>query len=129
MGSRDVARRETEAELVHKLKAAGYSLAEIARKTGLSRTQIAHRLNKARNDLGEFTSQQMRTDVESLLDEVIRRAYDRIESGELDDRETASYLKVISDTAMKKSRLLGIEAPSKMVHELEQGGWGSDDAH
>ncbi|MCX4800581.1 hypothetical protein OG594_02650 [Streptomyces sp. NBC_01214] len=122
-------KRQNEAELVHKLKARGHSLAEIARVTGLSRTQISHRLNMARNDLGDFTSQQMRTDVETLLDDVIRQAYDLIEGGDLEAREKAALLKVISDTAMKKSRLLGIEAPSKMVHELERGGWGSDDAH
>ncbi|MFF0552006.1 hypothetical protein ACFYUL_23960 [Streptomyces sp. NPDC004311] len=122
-------KRQNEAELVHKLKSRGRSMAEISRITGLSRTQISHRLNMARENLGEFTSQQMRTDVEVLLDDVIRQAYDLIEGGDLEAREKAALLKVISDTAMKKSRLLGIEAPSKMVHELERAGWGSDDAH
>ncbi|MFD9077549.1 hypothetical protein [Streptomyces erythrochromogenes] len=131
MASAEIERRQqraNEAELVHKLKASGHTLAEIQRRTGLGRTAIENRLRMARQNLGEFTAQQMRTDVEVLLDDVIRRAYERIESGDLDEREEAQFLKVISDTAMKKSRLLGIEAPSKMVHQLEQQ-WGSDDAH
>ncbi|MFI6061199.1 hypothetical protein [Streptomyces sp. NPDC051286] len=127
MAQHDIQRRKAEALLVQKYQAAGMSKAEISRKTGLSRTQISHRLNAANNDLEEYTSQELRNQTEILLNDVIRRAYERIESGELDDREAASYLKVISDTAMKKSRLLGIEAPAKLVHELEQQ-WGSDDA-
>lgn len=127
MAQQDMQRRKAEALLVQKYQAAGMTKAEIGRRTGLSRTQVERRLTMAKNDLEEFTTGELRNQTEILLNDVIRRAYERIESGELDDREAASYLKVISDTAMKKSRLLGIEAPAKLVHQLEQE-WGSDDA-
>ncbi|MFD5650970.1 hypothetical protein [Streptomyces sp. NPDC127039] len=127
MAQKDTQRRQAEAVLVQKYQAAGMTKAEISRKTGLSRTQISYRLAMANNDLEAYTAGELRNQTEVLLNDVIRRAYERVESGELDDREAASYLKVISDTAMKKSRLLGIEAPTKLVHQLEQE-WGSDDA-
>ncbi|MFD9616670.1 helix-turn-helix domain-containing protein [Streptomyces virginiae] len=111
-------KRQREAEQVHRFRMRGYSIAEIARETGLSRTQVSHRLSMTRST-PRGTDRQVRTDVAARLNYVIRVAQERVESGELDSSVLLSPLTVIVDAAMNKARLFGIEA--KPVREVSEG--------
>ncbi|MFF4869873.1 hypothetical protein [Streptomyces sp. NPDC000961] len=113
------ARLDREAELVFRLKYTGHTNAEIRRRTGFTNDVIERRLGRARRNLGEATSNDVRTDLESSLDDVIRRTYSLLDEAETVS-EKAQLLRVITDTAAKKARLLGVEAPSKLVHQLEE---------
>ncbi|GAA0671534.1 hypothetical protein GCM10009535_59070 [Streptomyces thermocarboxydovorans] len=120
-------RLDQEAEEVFQLKYQGYTDAQIRRQTGYTRDAIKRRLERARRNLGESTSNDVRTDLERSLDDVIKRTYSLLDEAETVS-EKAQLLRVITDTAAKKARLLGVEAPSKLVHSMEQQ-WDSDDAH
>lgn len=112
-------RLDREAELVFRLKYTGHTNAEIRRQTGFSNDVIDRRLGRARRNLGESTSNDVRTDLERSLDDVIQRTYSLLDEAETVS-EKAQLLRVITDTAAKKARLLGVEAPSKLVHSMEQ---------
>lgn len=120
-------RLDREADAVFQLKYRGHTDAEIRRELGITREILARRLERARRNLGEATSNDVRTDLERSLDDVIKRTYELLDEAETVS-EKAQLLRVITDTAAKKARLLGVEAPNKLVHSMEQG-WGSDDAH
>ncbi|MEV4879324.1 hypothetical protein OHB31_18740 [Streptomyces microflavus] len=116
-------RLDQEAEVVFQLKFQGYTDAQIRRQTGYTRDSIKRRLERARRNLGESTSNDVRTDLERSLDDVIKRTYSLLDEAETVS-EKAQLLRVITDTAAKKARLLGVEAPSKLVHSMEQD-WGN----
>ncbi|MGW1398473.1 hypothetical protein ACWCRF_07275 [Streptomyces sp. NPDC002405] len=120
-------RLDREAEEVFQLKYQGHTDVQIRRHLGITRDVLTRRLDRARRNLGESTSNDVRTDLERSLDDVIKRTYELLDEAETVS-EKAQLLRVITDTAAKKARLLGVEAPSKLVHSMEQE-WGSDDAH
>lgn len=120
-------RLDREAEEVFQLKYQGYTDAQIRREKGITRDALTRRLERARRNLGESTSNEVRTNLERSLDDVLKRTYELLDEAET-VTERVMLLRVITDTAAKKARLLGVEAPSKLVHSMEQE-WGSDDAH
>ncbi|MFI8296822.1 hypothetical protein ACIGCZ_12820 [Streptomyces nigra] len=120
-------RLDREAEEVFQLKYQGYTDVQIRQQTGISRDVLARRLERARRNLGESTSNDVRTSLERSMDDVIKRTYELLDQAETVS-EKAQLLRVITDTAAKKARLLGVEAPSQLVHSMEQQ-WDSDDAH
>lgn len=117
-------RFDREAEEVFQLKFQGNTDAQIRRHTGFTRDAITRRLERARRNLGESTSNDVRTNLERSLDDVIKRTYELLDEAETVS-EKAQLLRVITDTAAKKARLLGVEAPSKLVHSMEQE-WGDN---
>ncbi|MEV5015385.1 hypothetical protein ACIGW1_18440 [Streptomyces sp. NPDC053780] len=120
------ARLDREADEVFQLKYRGCTDIDIRRRLGITKDTLHRRLERARRNLGEATSNEVRTDLERSLDDVIQQAYDLLSQAETVS-EKAQLLRVITDTAAKKARLLGVEAPSKLVHSMEQE-WGGDNA-
>ncbi|AWW38778.1 hypothetical protein DN051_20660 [Streptomyces cadmiisoli] len=61
----------------------------------------------------------MRLDIEAGLDELVRRSYRNLQDAET-VMERNSIIRTIADLKAKKSKLLGLDMPSKVTLEMEQ---------
>ncbi|MFJ3927951.1 hypothetical protein [Streptomyces sp. NPDC090022] len=109
---------DREAEKVYRLFLEGNTKAALARHFGVTGEVVNRRLARARRILGEDSLNDMRTDVESSLNEMIRRSYQALKGAET-VAEKNSVHRTIADLVMKKSKLLGLEMPSKLTVEME----------
>jgi hypothetical protein len=109
------------AEKVYRLWLQGNNRSTIARTLGVTREVVDRRLARARRNMaGEGDGlDEMRMDVESSLDELIRRSYRNLKEAET-VAERNTIIRTIADLKMKKSRLLGLEQPSKLSVDMEK---------
>lgn len=88
----------------------GESVGDIARRAGLSPSQVELRISRARTSRAGLTGSDVLTDVSATLDDVIRRGYEFLEWGEqeLQITDHLAVLELITDTAMRKAELYGL---------------------
>jgi hypothetical protein len=110
---------DREAERVYRLFKKGVNRLQISRRLGMSYDVVNRRLARARKNLGEDALADMRTDVESSYDDLVAESYRNLQSAET-VAERNSIIRTIADLKAKKSKLLGLEMPSKVTLEMEQ---------
>ncbi|WP_162624964.1 hypothetical protein [Streptomyces cadmiisoli] len=110
---------DREAEKVYRLVLAGHNLQAISRHFNITREVARRRIARARRNLGEDALADMRLDIEAGLDELVRRSYRNLQDAET-VMERNSIIRTIADLKAKKSKLLGLDMPSKVTLEMEQ---------
>lgn len=114
------------------LRRAGASLDVIAEELGVSRMTAHRRLQRAIQDLGAETSDQIRATQENRLDEILsramaivraeRRTYDADGvpvSGEYDLRDQLAAMKIVLQVERDRTKLLGTYVPPVIVLQHE----------
>lgn len=111
---------DRESEKVYRLWLAGNNRSVIARTLGITRDVVDRRLARARRNVagnGDGLN-DMRMDVEASLDELIRRSYSNLKAAET-VAERNTIIRTIADLKMKKSKLLGLDMPSRVAVSME----------
>lgn len=107
-----------EAEKVYRLWKKGVHRQAISRRVGLTPDQVDRRLARARKNLGGDSLDDLRTDRESSLMDMITEAHKNLAKAETVMERNACIARV-ADLNMKLAKLLGLEMPAKVTLEME----------
>ncbi|WP_040907068.1 hypothetical protein [Streptomyces griseoflavus] len=118
-GTLNAAELDAEAEKVYALHKKGNSAVAIGRALGLSKDVVDRRIARARKNRGGDLADDLRTDREDSLTDMIREAHKNLEQAET-VAERNACIRTLADLQMKLAKLLGLEVPSKVVLEMEQ---------
>ncbi|MGI5443338.1 sigma factor-like helix-turn-helix DNA-binding protein [Streptomyces shenzhenensis] len=118
-GTLNAAELDAQAEEVYTLHKGGHSLVAIARSLGLTKDAVERRIARARRNLPQETSDDLRADRESSLIDLIRESHENLANAET-VAERNACIRTIADLNVKLSKLLGLEVPAKVVLEMEQ---------
>jgi hypothetical protein len=117
-GTLNPAELDAQAEEVYDLHKRGHSAIAIGREMGLSKDVVERRIARARKNLGSEGADDMRTDRESSLVDMIREAHENLDNAET-VAERNACIRTIADLNMKVAKLLGLEMPAKLTLEME----------
>ncbi|WP_328729274.1 hypothetical protein [Streptomyces griseoaurantiacus] len=109
---------DLEAERVYRLWKKGVHRRGISRRVGLTPDQVDRRLARARKNLGGDGLDDLRTDRESSLMDMITEAHKNLAKAET-VAERNACIRTVADLQMKLAKLLGLEMPSKVTLEME----------
>ncbi|WP_426364097.1 hypothetical protein [Streptomyces sp. E-08] len=119
-GTLNAAELDARAEKIYALHKKGHSISAIRRATGLSKDVVERSIDRARRMLPTDTADDLRTDRESSLTDMVREAHRNLAQAETVSEKNAC-VRTIADLNMKLAKLLGLEVPAELTLELEKG--------
>ncbi|WP_143660296.1 hypothetical protein [Streptomyces sp. t99] len=118
-GTLNAAELDAQAEEIYALHKQGNSAISIGRAMGLTKDAVDRRIARARKNAGSDSADDLRTDRESSLTDMVREAHANLANARTVTERNAC-IRTIADLNVKLSKLLGLEVPSKVVLELEK---------
>ncbi|AXL88701.1 hypothetical protein C4J65_10460 [Streptomyces sp. CB09001] len=118
-GTLNAAELDAQAEEVYALHKKGNSAIAIGRAMGLTKDVVERRIARARKNLSSDSADDLRTDRESSLIDMVREAHENLEAAET-VAERNACVRTIADLNMKLAKLLGLEVPAKITLEMEE---------